>query len=128
MRDLPLVIPCGTLGGGGTGEIKSPFTSTGVNETGSDVGSDVAVGVKVGSGVSVGTGVEVGSGVGVEVGFKVSIRAGVKVGRGVGVGVGSGVSDCFNASGFLFPPISILKTRIKHIANGSNTIMINHIK
>ena len=133
MRDFPLVIPCGTLGGGGTGEINSPSTTAGENETCSGFGNSVGVGsavssttgVGVGAGVSVGIGVEVGSGVGVNSGAEVG--SGVEVGTGVGVGVGSGISSA-NTSGFLFLPISMLKTRIKHTANGSNTLIISHIK
>ena len=129
------MIPCGTFGGGGTGEINSPSTTVGENETCSGFGNSVGVGVVVssgtgvgvGAGVSVGIGVEVGSGVGVNSGTEVG--SGVEVGTGVDVGVGVGFGVSFtNTSGFLFLPISMLKTRIKHIANGSNTLMISHIK
>jgi len=120
---LPLDMPCGLIGAGGSdvlsvpsGEIDSGDTTTStttdsLTKTSSATASDVGVG----------SGVDVGVGSGVDVGAVV----------GVDVDVGSGsvtIFGCCLFFDFSPVPINVLNAKIKHIANGSNTAIMVQIK
>jgi hypothetical protein len=122
---LPLDMPCGLIGAGGSnvlsvpsGEIDSGDTTTStttdsLTKTSSATASDVGVGSGVDVGAVVGVGVDVG------------------VGSGVDVGVGSGsvtIFGCCLFFDFSPVPINVLNAKIKHIANGSNTAIMVQIK
>ena len=130
---LPLDMPCGLIGAGGSdvlsvpsGEIDSGDTTTStttdsLTKTSSATASGVGVGSGVDVGAVVGVGVDVGVGSGVDVGAVV----------GVDVDVGSGsvtIFGCCLFFNFSPVPINVLNAKIKHIANGSNTAIMVQIK
>ena len=148
---LPLDMPCGLIGAGGSdvlsvpsGEIDSGDTTTStttdsLTKTSSATASDVGVGSGVDVGAVVGVGVDVGVGSGVDVGAVVGVGVDVGVGSGVDVGAVVGVDvdvgygsvtifGCCLFFDFSPVPINVLNAKIKHIANGSNTAIMVQIK